>query len=52
MFHVRHHGGKRHSMPDQEIDDAVNVVEGNDPDGTSEAWLREQIDRITQELGD
>jgi hypothetical protein len=30
----------------------IGVVEGTDPGGTSEAWLRSQIDNITQELGD
>lgn len=30
----------------------ANVVEDTDPDGTSEAWLRSQISRITAELGD
>jgi hypothetical protein len=29
----------------------VNVVEGTDPDEVSRAWLQEQIDRITAELG-
>jgi hypothetical protein len=30
----------------------TGVVEGTDPGGSGERWLRSQIDRITQELGD
>ncbi len=30
----------------------LNVIEGTDPDGSSETWLRSQIARITAELGD
>jgi hypothetical protein len=30
----------------------VNVIEGTDNEEASGAWLREQITRITAELGD
>ena len=32
-------------------DHVVNVVEGGDGEDASRAWLQEQIDRITAELG-
>jgi hypothetical protein len=45
-----------HAVDDVTADEAaghvVSVVEGTDPGGTSEAWLRAQITRITAELGD
>jgi hypothetical protein len=45
-----------HAVDDVTADEAaghvVNVVEGTDENGTSEAWVREQIARITAELGD
>jgi hypothetical protein len=45
-----------HAVDDVTADEAaghvVNVVEGADPGGASEEWLRAQIDRITAELGD
>ena len=47
-----HHHAVDDVTADEAAVHAVNVVEGADPDGTSEAWLREQIARITAELGD
>jgi hypothetical protein len=45
-----------HAVDDVTADEAashvVNVVEGTDPGKVSETWLREQIARITAELGD
>jgi hypothetical protein len=45
-----------HAVDDVTADEAashvVNVVEGTDLDEASRAWLREQIGRITAELGD
>jgi hypothetical protein len=48
---------KHHHAVDDDLDvdviadHVVDVLEGND-DAGSRAWLREQIDRITAELGD
>jgi hypothetical protein len=47
-----HHHAVDGVTADEAAGHAVNVVEGTDPGGTSEAWLREQIARITAELGD
>ena len=47
-----HHHAVDDVTADEAADHAVNVVEGTDLDGASEAWLREQIARITAELGD
>jgi hypothetical protein len=46
-----------HAVDDVTADKAaahvLNIIEGTDDgDSTSEAWVREQIDRITAELGD
>jgi hypothetical protein len=47
-----HHHAVDGVTADEAASHAVNVVEGTDPDGASEAWLRDQIARITAELGD
>jgi hypothetical protein len=45
-----------HAVDDLDEDEigvhVVNVVEGGDGEEAGRAWLREQIDRITAELGD
>ncbi len=44
-----------HAVDDLDADEAaahvLNVIENTDENGTSEAWLRAQIGRITAELG-
>lgn len=49
---LKHH----HAVDDLDVneitDHVVNVIEGSDASGASQAWLQEQVKRITAELGD
>lgn len=46
-----HHHAVSDLTPDEAAGHVLAVIEGTDPDGTSQTWLRGQIDRITAELG-
>ena len=47
-----HHHAVDGLSADEVAGHVVNVLEGGDGEDASRAWLREQIDRITAELGD
>ena len=47
-----HHHAVDGITPAEAADHVVNVLEGGDGEEASRAWLQEQIDRITAELGD
>ena len=47
-----HHHAVDGITPAEAADHVVSVLEGGEGEEASRAWLQEQIDRITAELGD